>query len=232
MEGENAGATSEFCPKADSEELGPIEGFFPYREREIETNRADGGLPRHAYSGARPGRWRLFDHGLHTSRLNQLSRGQHNVGRFELIESAEIGEDATAQSQLLGQAERHAQRDRTNIVFLPAKGVAADRVTGADAGALKAAQIVAADKEPILEEDLLAVPTDNVADFPGQAQHPFRCDRVEIAEIRLVSYIVYTKPHAGEVIADRGIIAARRVEPVIPPIVEQNLADLRGQMRS
>src|SRR5208283_1268939 len=115
-----------------------VEGFFPYREREIEANGTDWGLPRHANPSTRSGRRRLFNYRLNTAGLDQLSGGQHDIGRFELIEGAEIGEDAPAQSQLLGQSEGHAQRHRTNIVFLPAKGVAADRIAGPDAGALKA----------------------------------------------------------------------------------------------
>ena len=83
--------------------------------------------------------------------------------RLELIERAEIGEYAPAEAEFLGQPERHAQSDRADIVFLAAEGVVADRIARADAGILKPAQIVAADKEAVLKQHLLAIPAEDIA---------------------------------------------------------------------
>ena len=52
-----------------------------------------------------------------------------------------------------------------------------------DPGILKAAQIVAADKETILEQYLLTIPAKDIARLAGKTQYPFRCNGVIITEI-------------------------------------------------
>src|SRR5262249_42961159 len=138
----------------------------------------------------------------------------------------------SAQPELLRQAERHAEGHRAEIVFLAAERVAAHRVARSDTGALKPAQIVTADKETVLNKHLLAIPTQNIACFAADAQHPFRRDRVIIARIHLVTNIIYTKPDTSKVVSDRSIIARRRFESVISAIVEKHLAKFRSRMLS
>src|ERR1700757_55340 len=51
-----------------------------------------------------------------------------------------------------------------------------------------------------------------------------------MAGFYFVSDIINSEPDSGEVIAQRGVIPAARIQPVVPAIVKQNLADFRGGM--
>src|SRR5215472_10212990 len=217
--GERAIATSELCPEADSKNLGLVETFLPDRIGKVKSDRADRGLPRHPDTGAQANGRALFDLRLDPPGLRQLGWSQHDIRRLDLVQCTKIGKHAPAQPELLGQPERHTQGDRAEIIFLAAQSIAADRIARSDAGALKAAQIVSADKEPILKQHLLAVPTKDIAHLAGQAQHPFRRDRIVIAEIRLIAHVIHAKADAGKVVADRSVIAARWIEPIIAAIV-------------
>src|SRR4029077_15791848 len=44
--------------------------------------------------------------------------------------------------------------------------------------------------------------------------------------------VLDAKAQAGDVVAERGEIAARRFQPIVAPVIEQDLADRRGQVRS
>ena len=108
------------------------------------------------------------------------------------------------------------------------KSIATHRVARPDAGALEAAQIVAADKEPILNENVLGIPTKYIAGLTGDAQHPFGKYRVIVAGSYFVAYVIDPEPDPSEVIAQRGVIAAGRIKPIVATVVEQNLADFGG----
>src|SRR6266702_5321482 len=56
--------TSKPRAKADPENLGLVEGFLFEGEREIETDRPDRRLPRHAHAGGRPNRRAVLDRRL------------------------------------------------------------------------------------------------------------------------------------------------------------------------
>src|SRR5271169_6400204 len=178
-------STSEFCPKANPEKLGLIEFFLPDRVRDVEPNRTDRRFPRYADPAAHPNRWRILDHRLNSASRRQLRRRQVELGGLEVIERAEIGENPAADAEFFGQAQRDTQGHRADVVFLAAEGVIGDRVARPDSGILKAAQIVAADKESILKQYLLTIPAKDVACLTGKTQYPFRCNRVIIAEIHL-----------------------------------------------
>src|SRR5579875_2818361 len=91
------------------------------------------------------------------------SRRSPAISGCPRLEAAEIREDAAGQPQFLRHGERHAERNRADIVFVAAQRIIGDRIARPDAGVLKAAQIVAADKKAILDQHLLAAPAENVA---------------------------------------------------------------------
>src|SRR5207244_524712 len=105
-------------------------------------------------------------------------------------------------------------------------------VARTDAGGCKAAQIIAADKEPVLQQHLLPTPAENIAALDIKAQHPLRGDRIIITEICLVSDIFDTKPSSGQIVSKRGIISVGRVLTIIAAIVQQDLTNCRSYMRS
>src|SRR5271170_6663840 len=132
-------STSELCPKTNPEELGLVETLLPDRIRDVEANRADRRFPRHADPGAGPDRRGILDHRLNSTSRRQLRRRQIELGGLKVIERAEIGENPAADAEFLRQAERHTQGHRTDVVFLAAEGVIANRVARPDPGILKAA---------------------------------------------------------------------------------------------
>src|SRR5437763_7131763 len=113
------------------------------------------------------------------------------------VERAEIGKDPPAYAKLVGQSERYRQRHRAEIILVAAKRITRDCVARPNPGGSKTAQIVAADKEPVLQEHLVPTPAEDVTDFPGEAQNPFRRDGVIIAGIHLVTDVSDTKSGAG-----------------------------------
>src|SRR4029077_18150315 len=132
--------------------------------------------------------------------------------------------------EFLGQAERHAQGHLAEIVFLAAETIAAHRVARPDASALKAAQVVAADKEPVLNKLVLSVPSKDITGLAGDAQNPFGEDRVVVPRTYFVAHIIHPETDPSEVIADGGIIAGTRIQPIVAAVVKQNLTDLGGRM--
>src|SRR5205823_11712707 len=74
------------------------------------------------------------------------------------------------------------------------------------------------------------LPAENIAAFRGEAQHPVGEERVVIAEIDLVAYVLHAEAETGKIIADRGVIAARGLKPVVATVVQQYLANRRRQV--
>src|SRR5207248_2931625 len=124
-------------------------------------------------------------------------RRQHEVFLVIRPQGTKIGENSAGYAEFLGQAEGHTERQRADIIFVAAERISGNRVTRPDAGRGEAAQIVAADKKPVLQEHLLAAPAMNVAGFGVEAQDPLGHYRVVSAEIDLVPQIAHTKAEAG-----------------------------------
>src|SRR5205085_6330492 len=80
--------------------------------------------------------------------------------------------------------------------------------------------------------NLLSAPPEHIAAFRREPEHPFRRNRIVISGAELVANVLDAKASPGEIIADRGVVAARRFLPVVAPAIEQDLTDRRGQMRS
>src|ERR1700730_16874554 len=222
--------TSEPRTKTDVEQLRLVERFFLDWQCQIDPDRADRRFPRDADAGAGPDRGRVLDARLPPAGSLQLRRREHEVLLIIAPQGAEIGENAPAYPQFLRQTERHPESQRSDIIFVAAERIAGNCVTRADTGRREAAQIVAADKEPVLQQYLLPAPAEDIAAFRGKAQHPFGEDRVVVTHVELVANILNTKTDSGKIVTDRSVIAARRFEPVVALVVEQHLADRRGQV--
>src|SRR5262249_6751118 len=151
--------------------------------------------------------------------VGQLGRGQHQVLLVVAPQRAEIGPGAAGDAELLRQPERDALADRSDPVLVAAERVPRDAVAGADAARLKPAQIVAADKEAVLDQHLLPAPPEHVAALAADRQHPARRYRVVVAGGQLVANVLHAEPDTGEVVAERHIITAGRVDPVVAAIV-------------
>src|SRR5690348_11055077 len=224
--------TSEPRTETDMEQLGLVERLLLDRDGEIKPDRADRRFPGDPHAGARTDRGGVGEDRLNASRGSELGRRQDEVLLIVRPQRTKIGKHATAEPQLLGQAERDTERQRAEIVFVAAERVARDDIARPDAGRGKPAQIVAADKEAVLQQNLLSTPAEHIASFSRQAEHPFWRNRIVIAGAELVANVLDAKAGAGKIVADRGVVAARRFLSIVAPVIKQDLADRRGQMRS
>src|SRR5690242_1965018 len=107
------------------EELGLVERLAFDRQRKIEPDRADGRLPRDPETGGDADRGRVADVRLEAAGDGKLRRRQHDVLLVVGPEAAEIAEHAPGYAELLWQAKRDAESDRSGVVFVAAKPVAA-----------------------------------------------------------------------------------------------------------
>src|SRR5208282_921581 len=102
LRGANMAATSELRPETDSEKLGLVEPFLPERIGDVQSDRPYRRLPRHTDTSAHARCRALLDFRLDAAGLRQLGGSEHDIGRFDLVQSTEIGEDTPAHPELLG----------------------------------------------------------------------------------------------------------------------------------
>src|SRR4029077_4992628 len=198
--------TSEPRAKTNVEQLGLVERLRFDRIGQIEPDRADRRFPGDADPGGGPNGGGIGNKRLHASVRRQLGRRQDEVLLIIREQGAEIGENPAADSELLRQPERNAERHRTNVVFVTAKRIARYDIPRPDPSRRETAQIVAADEETVLQQNLLAAPAAHIARFASEAKHPFGHHRIVITEADLVAYVIDAKAQAGDVVAERGEI--------------------------
>src|SRR5437763_2451506 len=179
--------TSEPRTKTDVEQLRLVERLLLDRNGKIKPDRADRRFPGDTDTGARADRGRVGDDRLHAAGRDELGRGQDEVLLIVPPQRTKIGEHATGKPELLRKPERDAERQGAEIVFVAAERVARNDIAGPDAGRCEPAQIVAPDKEAVLQQHLLSAPAEHIAAFRREAEHPFRRNRIVISGAELVA---------------------------------------------
>src|SRR5262249_40943563 len=127
--------------------------------------------------------------------------------------------------QFFRQAKRHAQLHRADIVLVAAERVLRGDIARTDTRRLKPAQIVAVDEETVLQQHLLAAPTENVTGLARYAQHPARREGLVKSGADFVPKVLHAKAETREIVAQRHIPAARRVDTIVAAVIKQHLAD-------
>src|SRR6185312_4874922 len=135
-------------------------------------------------------------------------------------------------AEFLGQAQRHAELNGAQPISVGAKRVVGDDVAGADAAGLETVEIVAADEIPVLDPHVIAAEAENVAGLAGRLRHPVGRDRIVIAGAHAVAQEVDLAAEAGDIRGLLQVIARGRAQPAIALVIEQLLADDRGDARA
>src|SRR6185312_5360936 len=200
--------------ETDPDQLTLVVGFLFDRIGQIEINRAERRFPGDADAWGNADRRRIPDRMTRDGRIVDAPGGAH------------IDKAVPAHAQFFRQAEREVHVERDRVVVVGAQRILRREIVRTDAADLEAAQIVAADEEPVFEPDALTDAAD-VTRFSGEAQDPVRKNRIVIAALNDGAEIAGVEAESGKIGRQLSEVPGCRCEAVVAAVEYQRLADGR-----